>query len=67
LNAFDTLKAHHEAAERQAAFIKEVLTIDKTSWSTYVDVDPDQQWNDCNAQWRGDIKRLAKIHGINLP
>lgn len=66
---FSTLRralADIEEMKKVEAFAKEVLSLDKTSWTTYVGVDPDKQWNDCNAEWRGDIKRLAKIHGITL-
>lgn len=53
-----------ERLERLELFIKEVLALDKHSWTTYIDKDPDEQWNRCNSEWKGDIKRLARIHEI---
>ena len=38
--------------------------MNRHSWTTYVGEDPDKQWNECNGEWKGDIQRLAKIHGV---
>lgn len=45
-------------------FYKPLGEMNRHSWTTYVGEDPDKQWNECNGEWKGDIQRLAKIHGV---
>ena len=55
---------YKEAWEKFERFSKEVLEIDKAKWEMSDGEDPNKEWNDCNGEWVGDIKRLARIHGI---